>query len=110
MVPQINESQNLKLIASIMKDKLKAIYYLHYTKPTIIQWDIKSDNILSDDKKNAYLTDFNWSNYVSNFIKRATTCGTPVYLPPEIVNDKGLDQTADIWSLGLLLFISCKSP
>jgi aurora kinase len=105
IIPEIIEKKNLKLVASIMKDVLKAVYYLHKMRPIIIHRDIKSDNILLDGRNNAYLTDFGWSNYIEGFRKRTTACGTPVYLPPEIVKETGHDETADIWSIGVLLFL-----
>ena len=105
IIPEIIEKKNLKLVASIMKDVLKAVYYLHKMRPIIIHRDIKSDNILLDGRNNAFLTDFGWSNYIEGFKKRTTACGTPVYLPPEIVKETGHDETADIWSIGVLLFL-----
>ncbi len=34
--------------------------------------------------------------------RRETLCGTPDYLPPEMVEQKNHDLTVDIWSLGVL--------
>ena len=87
-----------------MKDLLSAVYYLHNMKPTIIHRDIKPENILLDENSKAYLTDFGWSNYKRNDRRRNTVCGTPLYLPPEMVGEFGHDETADIWCIGVLLF------
>ena len=98
------QKPNLKLIASVMKDLLSAVYYLHHMKPVIIHRDIKPENILLDDNNKAYLTDFGWSNYMKSNKRRHTVCGTPLYLPPEMVGNFGHDETADIWCVGVLLF------
>ena len=104
IIPKIGKKPNLKLIASVMKDLISAVYYLHNMKPIIIHRDIKPENILLDENSRAYLTDFGWSNYVQSFKRRTTVCGTPLYLPPEMINEVGHDEKADIWCIGVLLF------
>ena len=104
LIPETGKKPNIKLVASVMKDVLKAIYYLHNMKPTIIHRDIKPENILLDQNNKAYLTDFGWSNYMDSFTRRTTFCGTPLYLPPEIIQRLGHDETVDIWCVGVLLF------
>ena len=112
LVPLPGQKPNTKLIASVMKDLLSAVYYLHNMKPVIIHRDIKPENILLDKNNKAYLTDFGWSNYMPTFCFFSTLCGTPLYLPPEMVESIGHDETADIWCIGVLLFelISGKTP
>ena len=104
LIPRYGKQPNIKLVASIMKDLLSAVYYLHNMKPTIIHRDIKPENVLIDENSRAYLTDFGWSNYSEGLVRRNTTCGTPLYLPPEMLTDDGHDETADIWCIGILLF------
>ena len=112
IITKPRETPNLKLISSVMKDLLSAVYYLHNMKPTIIHRDIKPENILLDENSKAYLTDFGWSNYIINERRRQTVCGSPLYLPPEMVSHIGHDETVDIWCIGVLLFelITGKPP
>ena len=93
-----------KNIASIIKDVISAVYYLHNMNPPIIHRDIKPENILLDENNQAKLTDFGWSNYLNSNHKRNTLCGTPIYLSPEVINQKGHDEKVDIWCIGVLLF------
>ena len=93
-----------KLCASLIKDVISAIYFLHNMKPPIIHRDIKPENVLLSDKFEAKLTDFGWSNYIEDGEKRTTVCGTPIYLAPEIFEEKGHDEAVDLWCIGVLLF------
>ena len=91
-------------IVSIMKDVISAVYFLHNMNPPIIHRDIKPENVVLDQNMKAKLTDFGWSNYMQGDMKRTTVCGTPVYLAPEIINNRGHDEKVDIWCIGVLLF------
>jgi len=93
-----------KIVAQIIKDVISATYFLHNMNPPIIHRDIKPENVLLNDGIVAKLTDFGWSNYIEEEKERKTVCGTPIYLAPEIIKEKGHDEKVDIWCIGVLLF------
>ena len=95
---------NPKVVASLMKDVISAVYYLHNMDPIIIHRDIKPENVLLSENLVAKLTDFGWSNYMQEDEKRTTVCGTPIYLAPEIIKEQGHDEKVDIWCIGVLCF------
>jgi len=105
LIPQDKKKRiNNQIVASLIKDVISAVYYLHNMKPIIIHRDIKPENVLLADGLVAKLTDFGWSNYMQEDEKRTTVCGTPIYLAPEIIKEQGHDEKVDIWCIGVLLF------
>ena len=75
--------------------------YLH--SKNIVYRDLKPENILIN--KNGYLklTDFGFAKQLENE-KTYTLCGTPEYLAPEIILNKGHGKAVDWWTLGILLY------
>jgi len=105
LIPQDKKKRvSTQLVASLIKDVISAVYFLHNMNPPIIHRDIKPENVLLTDTLAAKLTDFGWSNYIQEDEKRTTVCGTPIYLAPEIIKEKGHDEKVDIWCIGVLLF------
>jgi len=105
LIPQDKKKRlNTQVVASLMKDVISAVYYLHNMKPIIIHRDIKPENVLLAEGLVAKLTDFGWSNYMQEDEKRTTVCGTPIYLAPEIIKEEGHDEKVDIWCIGVLCF------
>ena len=75
--------------------------YLH--SKNIIYRDLKPENILIN--KNGYLklTDFGFAKVLESG-KTYTLCGTPEYLAPEIILNKGHGKPVDWWTMGILLY------
>ena len=90
--------------AQYMREIISAVKYLHSMNPPIIHRDIKPENILLDSNGRCKLADFGWSNYMNSSKPRKTFCGTPQYLSPEMVEEKGHGPEVDIWALGVLCF------
>ena len=93
-----------KVVSFIIRDVISAVYFLHNMKPPIIHRDIKPENVLLSEGLVAKLTDFGWSNYMREDEQRKTVCGTPIYLAPEILEEKVHDEAVDLWCIGVLLF------
>ena len=105
LIPQDKKKRlSSQIVASLIKDVISAVYFLHNMDPPIIHRDIKPENVLLAEGMVAKLTDFGWSNYMQEDEKRTTVCGTPIYLAPEIIKEQGHDERVDIWCIGVLLF------
>ena len=74
--------------------------YLH--NKNIIYRDLKPENILIHKSGYLKLTDFGFAKVIDG--RTYTLCGTPEYLAPEIILNKGHGKPVDWWTCGILLY------
>ena len=85
---------------------LEAVGYCH--RHDIAHRDLKPENLLlvSDDNDSAVkIADFGFAKKVLTPKSLSTQCGTPGYVAPEILEGTPYDTKADMWSVGVILYI-----
>jgi len=68
----------------------------------IVYRDLKPENILIEKTGYLKLTDFGFAKVIEG--RTYTLCGTPEYLAPEIILNKGHGKPVDWWTTGILLY------
>nr|XP_019941583.1 PREDICTED: serine/threonine-protein kinase 36 isoform X1 [Paralichthys olivaceus]XP_019941584.1 PREDICTED: serine/threonine-protein kinase 36 isoform X1 [Paralichthys olivaceus]XP_019941585.1 PREDICTED: serine/threonine-protein kinase 36 isoform X1 [Paralichthys olivaceus] len=82
---------------------VSALYYLHSHR--ILHRDMKPQNILLGKGGVVKLCDFGFARSMSTSTLVLTSIkGTPLYMSPELVEEKPYDHTSDLWSLGCILY------
>ncbi|XP_026185072.1 serine/threonine-protein kinase 36 isoform X2 [Mastacembelus armatus] len=82
---------------------VSALYYLHSHR--ILHRDMKPQNILLGKSGVVKLCDFGFARAMSvSTLVLTSIKGTPLYMSPELVEEKPYDHTADLWSLGCILY------
>ncbi|CAJ1810787.1 unnamed protein product [Sphenostylis stenocarpa] len=109
-----------ELFNKVLKGKLKvdvarkyfqqlisAVDYCHSRE--VCHRDLKPENLLLDENDDLMVSDFGLSALTESKCKDGllhTTCGTPAYVAPEVINRKGYDgMKADVWSCGVILYV-----
>ncbi|KOM57193.1 hypothetical protein LR48_Vigan11g022500 [Vigna angularis] len=84
---------------------INAVDYCH--SRGVYHRDLKPENLLLDSNGVLKISDFGLSTYAQKEDELLrTACGTPNYVAPEVLNDRGyVGSTSDIWSCGVILFV-----
>ncbi|KAM6555433.1 hypothetical protein CsatB_002452 [Cannabis sativa] len=90
-------------VQAIAKQLVRALHYLHSNR--IIHRDMKPQNILIGKGSIVKLCDFGFARAMSmNTVVLRSIKGTPLYMAPELVREQPYNHTADLWSLGVILY------
>jgi serine/threonine protein kinase len=97
---------NEKEARDTCKIVLDAVGHCH--KHHVAHRDLKPENLLllSDTDDSAVkIADFGFAKKVYEKNSLTTQCGTPGYVAPEILEGTPYDERADMWSVGVILYI-----
>uniref|UniRef100_A0A1I8AJD9 Protein kinase domain-containing protein n=1 Tax=Steinernema glaseri TaxID=37863 RepID=A0A1I8AJD9_9BILA len=86
---------------------LIALHYLH--SQNIVHCDLKPENILlssDSDFPQVKLCDFGFARIIGERSFRRSVVGTPAYLAPEVLRNKGFNRSLDMWSVGVIVYVS----
>ncbi|XP_031381900.1 CBL-interacting serine/threonine-protein kinase 21-like [Punica granatum] len=96
---KLNEYEARKLFQQLVD----AVDHCH--NKGVYHRDLKPENLLLDNKGNVKVSDFGLSALRKRGELLSTACGSPCYVAPELLTNRGYDgAAADIWSCGVILF------
>lgn len=81
-----------------------ALAFQHIHSKNIIHRDLKPENLLLCQNGYCKLTDFGFAKVVEPGSRTYTLCGTPEYIAPEVLLNKGHGKPVDWWTLGILIY------
>ncbi|KAL7913535.1 kinase-like domain-containing protein [Trichoderma velutinum] len=82
--------------------------FLHERQGGVAYRDLKPENLLLDQEGHIKLVDFGFAKRLGykddRPVETYTLCGTPEYLAPEVIHNKGHTTAVDWWALGILIY------
>ncbi|XP_071450812.1 serine/threonine-protein kinase fused [Hetaerina americana] len=91
-------------VREIACDLVSALYYLHSHR--VLHRDLKPQNVLlHSEDGGAKLCDFGFARNMTTGTHVLTSIkGTPLYMAPELIDERPYDHNADLWSLGCIIY------
>ncbi|XP_056021622.1 serine/threonine-protein kinase D1-like isoform X2 [Ostrea edulis] len=86
---------------------LMALKHLH--SKHIVHCDLKPENVLLSSETafpQVKLCDFGFARIIGEKSFRRSVVGTPAYLAPEVLKSKGYNRSLDMWSVGVVIYVS----
>lgn len=85
---------------------------MHLHSIMMVFRDVKPENILLNSQGHVKFCDFGFAKFLrADADKTYTACGTPPYMAPEIIRNKGYGLPVDWWATGVLIFeMLCGMP
>ncbi|XP_037072152.1 serine/threonine-protein kinase D1-like [Pollicipes pollicipes] len=86
---------------------LVALKYLH--SQNVVHCDLKPENVLLASKEEfpqIKICDFGYAKIIGERSFRRSVVGTPAYLAPEVLRNKGYNRSLDMWSVGIIIYVS----
>lgn len=93
-----------RLQRSVAVSVARGMAYLHALSPPLIHLDLKSPNILVDDRWRIKIGDFGLSRSRFTSALSGTGAGTPEWMAPEVLRSEKHDEKADVYSYGVVLW------
>lgn len=100
----LRKSRNFKEKRAKFYSMIVATALGHLHSKNIIYRDLKPENILMEEDGYICLTDFGLAKILDQNEQAYSFCGTPEYLAPEILEEKGHAFPVDWWALGILTY------
>ena len=93
------------LVKAIFGQIVSAVAYMH--SKWVAHRDLKLENILiNQNEKQIKLIDFGFATKCKKGEKLSTHCGTPHYMDPDLAKKESYyGHAADVWALGVILFM-----
>lgn len=111
MLEMILSSENQRLSERITKFLISQILIAlkHLHSKNIVHCDLKPENVLlssHSDFPQVKLCDFGFARIIGEKSFRRSVVGTPAYLAPEVLRNKGYNRSLDMWSVGVIVYVS----
>uniref|UniRef100_A0A672RHV5 protein kinase C n=1 Tax=Sinocyclocheilus grahami TaxID=75366 RepID=A0A672RHV5_SINGR len=101
------EKSHLSIYLSVYLSILVALRHLHFKN--IVHCDLKPENVLlasAEPFPQVKLCDFGFARIIGEKSFRRSVVGTPAYLAPEVLRSKGYNRSLDMWSVGVIIYVS----
>ena len=104
LMSQYPKGLDSEKVKNLTIDLLCALHFLH--RQRILHRDLKAQNVLIEKASGkAKLADFGFARNMSdNTMVLTSIKGTPLYMAPELIEEKPYDFKADLWSAGCILY------